>query len=81
MGFCYKTCLVSNSDFFKDMMEEFDILLIFTKGEPPMIVKSDTQTEKSVKPKSLKDKIHRLYTGNKIELHFEDNNLQRWEYF
>jgi disulfide oxidoreductase YuzD len=76
-GFHYKTCMIWYKDVF-EISDKVEILTISTKGNPPMISKSDEPDAKTEKPELVREIISASYTGTKIELTFIDTNIDGW---
>jgi hypothetical protein len=66
-GFRYKTALLWNKDVLNEVSDYGEILLIATKGNPPMLPlsKNPSMTEK---PAVIKEMIDRTYSGSKIQI-------------
>jgi hypothetical protein len=67
-GFKYQTCMVWNKDFCDEVSVDAEILLISTRGNPPMMVENLVKTGKTEKPMMVRELIESTYTGSKLEL-------------
>jgi len=64
-GFHYKTSFLWNKDVMNEVSDYGEILLIATKGSPPLI-KQNTGYGNMEKPMMVREMINRTYTGSKI---------------
>lgn len=67
-GFKYRTCMVWNKDFCDEVSGNGEILLISTRGNPPMMVENLDITGKTEKPQKVRELIESIYSGTKLEL-------------
>ena len=67
-GFKYKTCMVWNKDFCDEVSENGEILLISTRGNPPLMFENHEISGKSKKPQKVRKLIESTYSGTKLEL-------------
>lgn len=76
-GFKYKTCMVWNQDFVDDISNKVEILMMGTKGNPPMMVENNLVDQKSEKPLKVTESIVRTYTGSKLEIYSDGFSIWR----
>jgi len=76
-GFLYKTCMIWYQDAF-EVSDKVELLLVSTKGIPPMIQQSSETEAKTEKPELVRQMISATYTGPKVELTFGDSTLEEW---
>jgi len=67
-GFKYRTCMLWNKDFCDEVSGNGEILLISTRGNPPMMVENLDITGKTEKPHKIRELIESTYSGSKLEL-------------
>ena len=67
-GFKYRTCMLWNKDFCDEVSGNGEILLISSRGNPPMMFENPNNTGKTEKPKKVRELIEATYTGDKLEL-------------
>lgn len=79
-GFDYKTCMVWNKEFLRDLTNNAEILLISAKGSPAMIFKESEPYRNGNKPQVIRERIQATYLGSKIDLFFEDS-LTGWKFW
>jgi len=60
--------MVWNKDFCDEVSVNGEILLISTRGNPPMMVEKHDITEKTEKPQKIRELIESTYAGSKLEL-------------
>ena len=76
-GFHYKTCMIWYLDVF-EVSDKAELLMISTKGNPPMIQQSSETGSKTEKPELVREMISATYPGTKVELTFGDSTLEEW---
>jgi len=79
-GFSYKTAMVNNLDFLDEISDNATLLLIFTKGQPELIVNTTASIIKCEESSNIREKINKTYDGTKVELLF-DGTFQGWNYW
>jgi len=67
-GFKYRTCMVWNKDFCEEVSGNGEILLISSRGNPPMMIENIVNTGKAEKPPIVRELIESTYSGSKLEL-------------
>jgi hypothetical protein len=77
-GFEYRTCLVWNKEYMKDINNNFQLLLIGAKGNPVMLFKEVDPYRNGNKPCVIREKIKATYLGEKVDLEF-DESLKGWQ--
>ena len=76
-GYQYKTCMIWYQDVFA-VSDKAEILLVSTKGNPPMIQQTSETGSKTQKPEMVKKMIGATYPGTKVELTFGESDLDGW---
>lgn len=75
-GFQYKTCLAWHKDSSTEVSENIELLLVATKGNPPMIFQK--YSVGGEKPSAIIERVKQGYDGSITEL-FIGNTIEGWE--